>query len=81
MKAVPTRFLSKGRRIYKSENGKMFVHTPSGYKSYRPKVSHVTKGTSKFTVKSHHKVPYGMRPKRMLSTYSMLSKIFARRRM
>jgi len=86
MKEVPTRFLSNGRRVYKSMNGKLFSYNASGDKSYRPKVSHITKGSSKFVVKSHHKVPYGMKPKAkyskggMASGYSILSKIFARRR-
>ena len=86
MKEVPTRFLATGRRVYKSMNGKHFTYTASGLKAYRPKVSHITKGMSKYVVKSHHKVPYGMKPKAkyskggMTSGYGILSKIFARRR-
>lgn len=85
----PTRFLSSGRRVYKSTNGKIFAFTPYGGRTYRPKVSHVTKGMSKFTVKKHHKVYRGGKPvakystggQRVSAAATMLRRILGRRTM
>jgi hypothetical protein len=57
-----TRYLSHGRRVFKTENGKMFSRTASGGRTYTPKVSHITKGPSKYTIKHHHSVYRGGKP-------------------
>lgn len=60
---VPTRYLSHGRRVFKTkETGKLFTRTDGGSRTYTPKVSHITKGTSKFTIKHHHRVYKGGKP-------------------
>jgi hypothetical protein len=59
---TPTRFLSHGRRVFKSDAGKYFTRTPSGSRTYRPKVSAITRGDSTFTVKHHHRVYRGGKP-------------------
>lgn len=67
MKEVPTRYLSSGRRVYKTANGKFVSYTSRGDRVYRPKVSHITMGTSKYTVKKHHHVYKGGKPVRAYS--------------
>jgi hypothetical protein len=62
-----TRYLSHGRRVFKTDNGKLFSRTPSGARTYRPKVSHITKGEHKYTIKHHHRVYKGGKP---VSKYS-----------
>ena len=57
-----TRYLSHGRRVFKSEAGKMFTRTDGGSRTYMPKVSHITKGDSKYTIKHHNKVYKGGKP-------------------
>ena len=58
-----TRFLSHGRRVFKTkESGKLFTRTDGGSRTYRPKVSHITKGDSKYTIKHHHRVYKGGKP-------------------
>lgn len=59
---IPTRYVSNGFRVYKTKSGKYVKRTAGGNLTYRPKVSHITKGFSKFTVKPHHKVYYGGKP-------------------
>jgi len=59
---IPTRYISNGFRVYKTKTGKFVKRTQMGNMTYRPKVSHITKGTSKFTVKPHHRVYYGGKP-------------------
>ena len=88
-----TRFMANGKRVFKSENGKMYTRTAGGGRTYRPKVTHFTKGASKFVVMPHNKVPYGMKPKAKYSkggaptrrpltnSYSLLQGILSRRRL
>lgn len=57
-----TRYLSHGRRVFKSDGGKMFTRTESGSRTYTPKVSHITKGASKYTIKHHNSVYKGGKP-------------------
>jgi len=77
MKAVPTRFMSAGRRVFKSLAGKIFVRHPGGGRTYRPKVSHITHGTRTFAIKKHHSVYYGGKPKRLTkSSYGMMRNVF-----
>jgi hypothetical protein len=86
---VPTRYLSHGRRVYKTENGKYVRRTMMGGMLYRPKVSHITKGMQKFTVKPHHSVYYGGKPKakyskggkRISREASLMRQILSYRRM
>lgn len=88
---VPTRYLSHGRRVYKSDAGKFFNRTDGGYRTYRPKVSHITKGVSKYTVKPHNNVYHGGKPvakyqknagpRRISSAYTLMSRIMSRRSM
>jgi hypothetical protein len=59
---IPTRYLSNGFRVYKTKAGKFVKRTHMGNTTYRPKVTHITKGASKFTVKPHHRVYYGGKP-------------------
>lgn len=59
---IPTRYVSNGYRVYKTKTGKFVKRTAAGNLTYRPKVSHITKGTSKFTIKPHNKVYYGGKP-------------------
>ena len=59
---IPTRYVSNGYRVYKTKTGKFVKRTAAGNLTYRPKVSHITKGVSKFTVKPHNKVYYGGKP-------------------
>jgi hypothetical protein len=61
---VPTGMLAGSRRIYKSLGGKFFNKTFGGGRTYRPKVTHITRGDRKFVVKpSYRGLPYGMKPK------------------
>ena len=57
-----TRYMSHGRRVFKSDAGKFFTRTESGARTYRPKVSAITKGESKYTIKHHHRVYKGGKP-------------------
>lgn len=59
---IPTRYMSNGFRVYKTKKGKYVKRTAAGNLTYRPKVTHITKGLSKFTVKPHNKVYYGGKP-------------------
>jgi hypothetical protein len=90
MMLVPTRYMSRGRRVYKTENGKFVRRSITGQGwLYRPKVTHITKGTQKFTVKPHHSVYYGGKPvakyskggKRISREASLLRRILSRRAM
>ena len=92
MKEVPTRYLSSGRRVYKTANGKFVSYTSRGTRVYRPKVSHITMGTSKYTVKHHHRVYKGgkpvrkysrghMAPARISAAKTALARILSRRTM
>jgi hypothetical protein len=87
-----TRFLAGSKRVFKSENGKLFTRTAGGGRTYRPKATHFTRGTSKFVVMPHNKVPYGMKPKskystgvpstrRRINSYATLQGILSRRRL
>ena len=88
-----TRYMAGTKRVFKSANGKMFTRTAGGGRTYRPKVTHFTKGASKFVVMPHNKVPYGMKPKAkyskggaptrrpLNSSYSLLQGILSRRRL
>ena len=65
---VPTRYISHGRRVFKTkESGKLFTRTDGGSRTYRPKVSAITKGVHKYTIKHHHRVYRGGKP---VSKYS-----------
>jgi hypothetical protein len=59
---IPTRYVSNGFRVYKTKSGKYVKRTAEGNLTYRPKVSHITKGTHKYTLKTHNKVYYGGKP-------------------
>ena len=60
---VPTRYISHGRRVFKTkETGKLFTRTDGGSRTYRPKVSAITKGDHKYTIKHHHRVYKGGKP-------------------
>jgi hypothetical protein len=59
---LPTRYVSNGFRVYKTKAGKYVKRTAGGNLTYRPKVTHITKGTSKYTIKPHHHVYYGGKP-------------------
>lgn len=87
-----TRFMAGSKRVFKSENGKMFTRTAGGGRTYRPKATHFTRGASKFVVMAHNKVPYGMKPKskyssgapsvrRPINSYATLQGILSRRRL
>ena len=88
MNLMPTRYVSRGRRVYKTENGKYVRRTMTGGLLYRPKVTHITKGVQKFTVKPHHSVYYGGKPvakystggKRISRDVSLMRRILSRRR-
>ena len=74
----PTGMLAGSRRIYKSTLGKFFNKTEGGGRTYRPKATHITRGSRTFVVKPHYtSLPYGMKPKSkyMKSSRSMLSNI------
>ena len=86
------RSLAGSKRVFKSENGKLFTRTAGGGRTYRPKATHFTRGASKFVVMAHNKVPYGMKPKskygkgepsmrRRINTYATLQGILSRRRL
>lgn len=83
-RAVPTRFLNNGSRIYKSPLGKLFKKTASGGRTYRPNATHFTMGDHTYKVKPQHKAPYGMKPKfgrRSQSSMNVLRGILSRRRL
>lgn len=84
---IPTRYISNGFRVYKTKAGKFVKRTLMGGLTYRPKVTHITKGLSKFTVKPHNKVYYGGKPmakyaggpRRISNSAKMLRSILSRR--